>query len=149
MQPAAPSSRDCCLTGRERPPMINNHMHLRATMRKPTKKCDDLIAGNRRRSSVFGIEIASTWRHQTPEASLPGQKNVRYGSFYLRLGVAGQTFALVCFLRWTQQAEFQHLELAALFTQDLNSGAFLSWNLAPAAWIISWLSRRSSGFLLC
>jgi len=25
----------------------------------------------------------------------------------------------------------------------------LSWNLAPAAWIISWLSRRSSEFLLC
>jgi hypothetical protein len=63
---------------------------------------------------VFGIEIASTWRHQTPEASLPGQKNVRYGSFYLRLGVAGQTFAAqVFFLRFTQQAEFQHLELAA------------------------------------
>ncbi|XP_059489710.1 proton channel OtopLc-like [Neocloeon triangulifer] len=60
---------------------------LTVPLRTPASESSASITRNRRRSSLFGIEIAPTWR-QAPEAKIAGQEHVRYGSFYLRLGVA-------------------------------------------------------------
>ncbi|XP_065336190.1 proton channel OtopLc-like [Cloeon dipterum] len=69
---------------------------LAAPLRTPVSESSASISRNRRRSSLFGIEIAPTWR-QAPKAKIEEQEHVRYGSFYLRLGVAAFGICSVIF----------------------------------------------------